>query len=272
MNDLIVKPVDVLGSSIMAAKDNDGQVWAGVSFFCKALGMNNKQRDTQVEKVQNDKTISKGTRKFPGGSFDPTNDVVAIKVDFIPLWLAKIQITKKMEQDHPELSDKLLEYQLKAKDILAAAFLPKQNMPQTTMELLELHYQALKEVDSKVDDVGRKADILEQRFNKFEDELPVTGADMDSIQSAVKKKGTQVLGGKESNAYRDQSTRTYVYADIQCELRRQFGVKKYKEIKHKDTPDALRIINGYQLPIALKNRVDMANSQQTLDLEGGAQK
>ncbi len=272
MSDLMVKPVDVLGDTIMAAKDRNNLIWVGVNSFCQGLDMEKKQRDWQVEKIKQDKTLSKGCRLLPAGVFDVANEVYALRLDFVPMWLAKITITKKMEQDHPELADKLLEYQLKAKDILAAAFLPKQNMPQTTMELLELHYQALKEVDSKVDDVGRKADILEQRFNKFEDELPVTGADMDSIQSAVKKKGTQVLGGKESNAYRDQSTRTYVYADIQCELRRQFGVKKYKEIKHKDTPDALRIINGYQLPIALKNRVDMANSQQTLDLEGGAQK
>jgi len=114
----------MFGDSVMAAKDKDGNIWAGVSFFCKALGMSNKQRDTQVEKVQADKTLRRGTRKFPGGVFDPNNEAVAIKIDFIPLWLAKIPITERMEKDHPDLADKLLQYQLKAKDILAAAFLP----------------------------------------------------------------------------------------------------------------------------------------------------
>lgn len=132
MDELTVRNVDVLGDTIVAGQDKKGQIWAGVSFFCKALGMTNKQRDNQVAKVQSDKTLCKGTLKFREGVFDPANEVVAIKVDFIPLWLAKIQITKKMEQDHPELADKLLEYQLKAKDILAEAFMPKQNMPQTT--------------------------------------------------------------------------------------------------------------------------------------------
>lgn len=124
MSDLVVKSVDLFGDSVMAAKDKDGNIWAGVSFFCKALGMSNKQRDTQVEKVQTDRTLRRGTRKFPGGVFDPNNEVVSIKIDFIPLWLAKISITDKMEKDHPELADKLLQYQLKAKDILAAAFMP----------------------------------------------------------------------------------------------------------------------------------------------------
>lgn len=107
---------------------------------------------------------------------------------------------------------------------------------------------------------------LEERFNKFEDELPVTGADMENIQSSLRKRGIEVMGGKDSNAYRDNSTRGFVYADLQGELRRQFDVKKYKEIKHKDTQDALRIITEYQLPIALKNRVDMVNAQQRLDV------
>lgn len=132
-------------------------------------------------------------------------------------------------------------------------------VPQTIPEQIQLLAQGNVELNQKVD-------TLEQRFNKFEDEMPVTGADMDDIQTAVRRKGTEVLGGKRSNAYRDKSTRTYVYADIQCELRRQFGVKRYKEIKHKDAKDALQIIKEYNMPIALRNRVETVNAQQTLGL------
>ena len=52
--------------------------------------------------------------KFAAVLFDIANEVYALRLDFIPMWLAKITITKKIEQDHPELADKLLEYQLKA--------------------------------------------------------------------------------------------------------------------------------------------------------------
>lgn len=144
-------------------------------------------------------------------------------------------------------------------------------LPTEPMEMLKIHYAALEQVDQKVSNVDKKVDTLEQRFNKFEEELPVTGADIDHIQSAVRKKGIQSLGGKQSNAYKDISTRTFVYADIQCELRRQFGVKRYREIKHKDAPDAIRIIVNYELPIALKNRVDMVNAQESLDLGGDSE-
>lgn len=146
MNNLIVKNVDVMGDSIKAAKDADGNIWAGVSYFCKALGMNNVQKDTQVDKVKTDKTLNKGYRKFPVGVFDQSNETIAIRLDFIPLWLAKISITKRMEQDHPELADKLLEYQLKAKDILAAAFLPQQSAkPLSVQEQIRLVAQGTEE-------------------------------------------------------------------------------------------------------------------------------
>ena len=126
MEGLTVKGVDLMGDTIMAAQDKDGNIWAGVSYFCKALGMSNKQRDNQVTKVQTDKTLKKGTLKFQEGVFDQNNEAVGIRIDFIPLWLAKIPITERMEQDHPDLAEKLLQYQLKAKDILADAFLPNQ--------------------------------------------------------------------------------------------------------------------------------------------------
>lgn len=259
MNNLIVKPVDVLGSSIMAAQDEKGRIFAGVNYFCNALGMTKGQRDKQVQKVQKDEVLKQGCFRLEAGVFDPSNEAITLRIDFIPLWLAKIVITGKTKQENPGLADKLLEYQLKAKDILAAAFLPKQEYTGDVQGQIKLLAQGTTELYERMDG-------LEERFNKFEDELPVTGADMEDIQSSLRKKGVEVMGGKDSNAYRDNSTRGFVYADMQCELRRQFNVKKYKEIKHKDTPDALKIITEYRLPIALKNRVDMVNAQQRFDV------
>ncbi len=154
MNDLVVKSVDLFGDSVMAAKDKDGNIWAGVSYFCKALGMSNKQRDNQVTKVQSDKTLKKGTLKFQEGVFDQNNEAVGIRIDFIPLWLAKIPITERMEKDHPELADKLLQYQLKAKDILAAAFLP-----QTAQQPSDMQYT---KADIPVGEVARLSTVMDR--------------------------------------------------------------------------------------------------------------
>ena len=263
MSDLMVKPVDVLGDTIMAAKDRNNLIWVGVNSFCQGLDMEKKQRDWQVEKIKQDKTLSKGCRLLPAGVFDVANEVYALRLDFIPIWLAKITITKKMEQDHPELADKLLEYQLKAKDILAEAFMPKQNMPQTTDGKIALLAQGHTELKAEVEEI--KAEV-----KAVKEDMPVFQADARDIQSDLRKKAVEALGGYKSPAYNDKSTRTYVFADIQRELKRQFDVKRYDQIKHRDTPIALEIIAQYKLPLALKNRIDMVNAQQSLDLEGGA--
>ena len=138
MQKMITKSVDVLGDAIMATKDTDGIIWSGVSFFCKALGMNKKQKDYQIEKIGKDETLKRGCRKFPAGVFDTANEAVGMRIDFIPLWLAKINITKTMLTEHPDLADKLLDYQLKAKDILAEAFLPKQELPTSVAGQIQL--------------------------------------------------------------------------------------------------------------------------------------
>ncbi len=263
MNNLMVKPVDVLGSSIMAAQDEKGRIFAGVNYFCNALGMTKGQRDKQVQKVQKDEVLKQGCFRLEAGVFDPANEAITLRIDFIPLWLAKIVITDKTKKDNPDLADKLLEYQLKAKDILAAAFMPKQDdLPKTTDGKIALLAQGHTELSQRVEG-------LEERFNKLEADMPVFTIDAKRIRDAVRKKAVGILGGKESNAYRDKSTRTYVFADVQCMLRRNFEVRRYEEIKHCQTDDALRLIEEHKPPLMLKNRVDIMNAQQTLDLEGG---
>lgn len=128
-NSLVVKTVDFMGDSLMVAKDKDGVMWAGVSGFCKGLGMSKGEKDRQTANVQTDDVLKRGATKFEAGVFDPNNEAIALQLDYVPLWLAKISITPNMKENSPELVEKLIEYQLKAKDVLAAAFLPQKKPP-----------------------------------------------------------------------------------------------------------------------------------------------
>lgn len=137
MNDLIVKHVDLFGDDIIAAQDREGNIWAGISCFCRGIGLNKNEKDRQVKNVQSDLILKKGCAKFDAGVFDANNTTVALRIDYLPLWLAKISITPNMIESNPELADKLLKYQLKAKDVLADAFLGKKKVPQTYLEALK---------------------------------------------------------------------------------------------------------------------------------------
>ena len=90
----------------MAARDADGQIWAGVSYICKGIGLNKNEKDRQVKNVQSVRVLSKGCVKFDAGVFDSNNVTIALKLDFVPLWLARISITQTMERENPELAER----------------------------------------------------------------------------------------------------------------------------------------------------------------------
>ncbi len=126
-NDLAVKTVDFMGDSLLAAKDNKSVIWAGIRSLCVGMGLTRGQTNGEVTKIQEDMVLSRGCMKFRAGVFDPNNETLALQLDYVPLWLAKISITPNMRETNPELVERLVKYQLKAKDVLAAAFLPKQS-------------------------------------------------------------------------------------------------------------------------------------------------
>lgn len=123
-DDLIVKAVPFMGDELMAARDDKtGKIYAGVSYICKGIGFSKHEKDRQVANIQKDEVLKRGCLKFEAGVFDQNNEAIAIDNDFIPLWLAKISITPTMKKEHPEVADKLVQYQLKAQKVLANAFL-----------------------------------------------------------------------------------------------------------------------------------------------------
>lgn len=259
MNKLIVKNVNVLGDSIMAAKDSEGNIWAGVNYFCKALGMSKGQRDRQVQNVQSDETLKRGASKLEAGVFDNDNETVVIKIEYVPLWLTKIKITEKTRIEHPELAEKLFEYQLKAKDILAEAFFPKkENIPMTIPEQIQLLAQGNVELNKRIDNMQSEIESI-----KFD--LPILPIEADKITTAVKRKGVAVMGGKKSNAYHNRSIQQKVYKNIYSNLKYNFGVKSYKSLKRSDCGKAIEIINNYCLPFFLEQEIFAENAQQRFD-------
>lgn len=126
MNDLTVKEVNFMGDALMAAQDKEKNIWAGIKWICQGLGLSDGQTKSERKRLQSDTVLNKGGRNFVLPTNGGNQEVLCLKLDFLPLWLAKISITPKMKKETPELADKLVEYQLKAKDVLAAAFLPKQ--------------------------------------------------------------------------------------------------------------------------------------------------
>lgn len=174
------------------------------------------------------------------GEVNPTNGLPT--VDFaITIEMAKeLSMVSKTEKGK-QARKYFIQCEKKLKEVVQA---PKQL---TAIERLKLQDEAILEINEKVDNL--------------EGNMPLFKAECDELQDLVHKVGVRYLGGKKSKAYNDASLRGRVYADIQHQLKREFGVNKYAWIKHSQFNRAKEIINEYKLPIVLEDEITLINNQ-----------
>lgn len=130
-------------------------------------------------------------------------------------------------------------------------------LPQSPMEVMELMFNALKDTNQEIEDV--KSDLQDHKNNS-----PLYNIECDELQNAVKKKAVELLGGKNSNAYKDKSIRQQVFGDLQKQIRREFRVDSYKAIKRCQLDKAKEIVAHYKLPYMLEQDVCWINNQMRL--------
>lgn len=128
---------------------------------------------------------------------------------------------------------------------------------QQSVEILNRHDQEIKQIDTRMD--------------KLEFDIPLYGSEADELSNHVKRKGVSVLGGKQSEAYKDSNIRSKVYRDIYDQIKREFGLyaddgkpKSYKALKRKYIADAHDVVDCYEPPMYLEEMIKDANSQLCL--------
>ena len=240
MNELEIKRVPFLGAELMAARDESGQIWAGVRWMCDGLGLSKGQMQRQVTNISGDKVLSKGVANLQLPTSGGRQSVLCLKLDFVPLWLAKISITPTMESDNPELADRLEQYQLRAKDVLAAAFLPSVHKePKSAMELLRLQSQAMFELD--------------ERVSVLENQMTIDHGQQRELQKAVSRR---VLDRAATviPAWALDEQRPKFFASLYRDLKNRFGVPSYRDIRPADYPSAMAYVENWIEPAELRRK------------------
>lgn len=129
-----------------------------------------------------------------------------------------------------------------------------QMKPLSVPEQIQLLAQGNVELEKKVDAVSERMDTLEQ-------DMPLYGCEIDEVRGHVNRKGVDVLGGKQSEAYRDASIRGSLYSDMYGQLKREYGaVTSYKSIKRKYIADVHEFIDCYAPPTVLAEQINNANA------------
>lgn len=129
--------------------------------------------------------------------------------------------------------------------------------PLTLPEQIQILAQGNIELEHRVDKV-------EDKITNLEEDMPLYGCEIDEIQKHVKRRGVDILGGKQSEAYRDASICGSLYSDIYSQLKREFGcVSSYKSIKRKYIADAHEFIDCYSTSQYLQEQINDANAQMS---------
>lgn len=174
--------------------------------------------------IQHDVENSKGGR--------PTIDF-AISLDFAK----HIAMMARTEKSH-EYRNYFIECERKVNQL-----------PQLSKEL-----QAIFALDGKQQQ-------LESEVKDLKDNMPLFQVDCKELQAIVRKKGIEVLGGKDKPSYKDNSIRGKVYSDIQHQLKREFGVTRYEAIKRSQLGIATEIVDNYKAPTVLAEEIEQLNNQ-----------
>lgn len=152
-SNLVTKEVNFFGDTIMCVQDESAhKIYVGVKWICNGIGLSEDQMKNERKKIKKDLVLSQGGLNLTLPTNGGEQDISCIELDYLPLWLAKISITPKMQKENPIVTTKLVNYQLKAKDVLAQAFIrPKEvnfdnfQIPTTLSEALLLSANLAKE-------------------------------------------------------------------------------------------------------------------------------
>lgn len=254
MQGLAVKDVEFNGAVLRAAQVED-VIWVGVKWICDGLGLSEDRGKYERKKIQKDLVLNKGVKFYPLGTDNANSDVLCLMLDYLPLWLAKISITPTMKRENPELVNRLIEYQLKAKDVLAEAFLSKKkeivpevrnNMIQIPIpeahdyaeefEILYAKLDDLEEQNQKLyDGMSNMAKLLLDMSSRKETQLPENKIPVKEISEEDSWK--QIVYGKAENIVCNSSFRktASVLKHIYDYMRQNYGIcweqeaKDYKE-------------------------------------------
>lgn len=240
MNELSVFKNEEFGEIRTVIIENEP--WFCLSDVCKALGI------TQPSKVK-DRLNEKGVNTIPTLTSGGEQKL---------LYINESNLYKTIFQSRKESAERFTEW-------VTSEVLPSirktggYNRPLTLEEQLQIVARGTLEVKEEIK-------RLDSEFQDFKNDMPLLAIEIDKITEAVKKKGVAVLGGKNSNAYKNSSLRTKLYQDLHRDVRRQFGVSTYKAIKRNQCEQVLAMVDSYKPPIFLDALISNENSQMSIAL------
>lgn len=242
MNEVKTKEIPFYGDTLLGVKDEDGEVWLAIRSTCIQLGFNERRARAQREKIQADKVLSKGGRNFGLLTAGGKQETFCLHETYVPLWLAKITLTKKMEEDIPNVVEKLERYQLEARDVLHREMYGTEEQKEKLHNNLGLQGEIIQLKDA-VDSVTEQLKDQTERLDLVMDNMSIDTKKQSRIQKAAKERVSELLGGAHSGLYKAKGA--LYFANLWHQFREQFECGTYKDLSPNDFEDAIDFIESW---------------------------
>lgn len=242
MSNLETKEIPFYDDTLLGVKDENGEVWLAVKSTCIQLGFNERRAGAQQEKIHNDKILVKGTRNFGFLTKGGKQNTCCLNEKYVPLWLAKISITKKMEEEIPNVVEKLERYQLEAADVLHKAFYETEEQKVKLHNSLGLEGRFLK-VETKLTEVTEELSTQTKKLDQVMDSMTINTIQQGRLLSHAKDRVRFLLGGTHSDDYKRES-RKY-FSNLWINFKDTFVCASYKDLNPKHFGRALEFVDSW---------------------------
>lgn len=238
------KKISFYDDTLLGIKDENGKVWLAITHSCKQLGFDYQRTKSQGEKIREDKVLSKGVGKFRVLTNGGEQEVYCLEEKFVPLWFAKITLTKKMQEDIPDVFEKLEKYQLEAADVLHKAFYETEEQKGTFHSKLGLEVR-IEVMQVQINNMENMLCEQDEKLNAVMDNMTLTTVQQGRLQRAVKDRVNYLLGGAHSLEYKENS-RLY-FINLWNGLKERFNCgSRWQDLNPKYYNEAFDYISGWE--------------------------
>lgn len=231
MSNLIVKNVNFESVDMVACKEEDGNVRVAIKSICEGLGVD---YNGQMQRINRDDILPKGVCKIHIPTDGGIQEANMLDIEYLPFFLTGI----KSSMVNKEIAPRIVEFKLRAKDVLATAFINKR--PMCMEDIMITTLQEMKSVKLVVNNTVQK---LEELDSKVETQITLTYNQAKNIQFKISERVIGLLGGKGSDDYKQFKSK--YFSAIHRDIKKRLGVPSYRDILKKDYAMALSYIGNW---------------------------
>ena len=237
MSNLETKEIPFYDDTLLGVRDEDGKIWLAIKKTCESLGFDERRAKAQRQKIKTDRILSKGGQNFDLPTKGGHQEAFCLHEKYVPLWLAKISLTRKMAEEIPEAVEKLERYQLEAANVLHKAFYETEEQKEAFHESLGLEGR-FADVEEKLVEMSDHLSAQTEELHLVMDYMTINTTQQGKLLTHAKDRVRSLLGGAHSELYKKNS-RKY-FSNLWGIFKDTFVCSSYKDLNPKHFDEALK--------------------------------